>query len=360
MTALWVWLADAASTSQRSAKALLERFGSADAIYDLTAEELSSLKLPRKVCERLCDKSLTQAEQTLEICRRREIQIVNCTEVHYPKRLLALPDPPVVLYMLGQRGLLETSPALSVVGTRQPSDYAKKAGENICSELSAAGIVLISGLALGCDTIAHKACLDNDTPTVAVTAGGLDRIYPPQNKELARRITKNGLIISEYPPKTPSRRENFPKRNRIVAALGEALFVIESKAVGGSLITADAARKLGRKIYFLPGSLLDDCAAGSNALAKSGGIPLCGAEDIAESFGIDLLKVSSAVTKRDFSEYNLNECQIYITQRLSAADLLPDEMICEKFGISHILANITMLEIKGLVKPLAGGRFSLK
>ena len=219
--------------------------------------------------------------------RLQRLRVVTCCrhDRGYPGRLADLPDPPSVLHVLGATPGEE--PTVAIVGTRTASPYGLEVAYELGRGLGAAGIVVVSGLALGIDAAAHRGCLDGGGRPLAVLAGGVDVPYPRQNRRLHQRVAEAGAIVSELPPGLRPFRWSFPARNRIMAALAETTVLVEAADPSGSLITADFARDLGRTVGAVPGRVTSRLAAGTNGLLRDGAVPVTCAEDVLdELFGI--------------------------------------------------------------------------
>jgi DNA processing protein len=212
-----------------------------------------------------------------------QIQSVTQGCPHYPKRLLDLSDPPKRLFYIGDIQLL-TQPMLAVVGARKASSSGLLLAHHFSSALGVAGYHIISGMAYGIDSAAHRSILDIRAAckTIAVCGNGLDRTYPPEHRELATRIALQGLLLSEYPPGTDPKGFHFPRRNRIIAALSLGVVVIEAAQKSGSLITAYLASSLGREVFVLPGSITSPLFEGSHQLIQEGAKLVRGAQDVLE------------------------------------------------------------------------------
>jgi DNA processing protein len=208
----------------------------------------------------------------------------------YPPLLRAIPDPPAVLWLRGDvlPELLER-PAVAIVGARACSSYGRSVSRTLGRELAAAGLVVVSGMARGIDSEAHRGALDAGGVTVAVLGCGIDRDYPAANRDLARRIVEQGLIVSEYEAGVEPAPWRFPARNRIIAGLCMATVVIEARERSGALITADFALEDGREVMVVPGEITSAVSAGSNALLRLGATPVTAAADVLEAYGIELV-----------------------------------------------------------------------
>ncbi len=224
------------------------------------------------------------------------IRRVRCRENAYPPLLRAIPDPPTVIWVRGEAALEQlTRPAVAIVGARACSSYGRSVSRMLARELAAAGLVVVSGMARGVDAEAHRGALDVGGVTVAVLGCGIDRDYPAAHRDLARRITEDGLIVSEYEPGIEPAPWRFPARNRIIAGLCSATVVIEARERSGALITADFALEDGREVMVVPGEITSSVSAGSNALLRLGATPVTAARDVLEAYGIDTRAVPHAV-----------------------------------------------------------------
>lgn len=213
----------------------------------------------------------------------------------YPPLLLELGDPPAVLFALGRMEALDAlrdEPAVAIVGTRNPSPYGSEVADSLGRGLGAAGVPVVSGLALGIDATAHRGCLSGKGMPVAVLACGPDVVYPRRHRRLHERVRESGLVISELPPGTQPFRWSFPARNRIMAGLARMTVVVEAADPSGSLITSDFARDLNRSVAAVPGRVTSRVAQGTNGLLKDGAVPITGAADVLdELFGAGMRSV---------------------------------------------------------------------
>ncbi|MEH7234785.1 DNA-processing protein DprA [Bacillus sp. JJ1562] len=208
------------------------------------------------------------------------VGIITIFDQEYPQLLKQIFDPPWVLYTAGDKTLLNSEKLLSVVGSRTPTATSRQSMSKVLVPLIKQKWVLVSGLARGIDTMAHRLAIEHNGKTIAVIAGGLQHIYPLENKELATTITQNHILISEYPPFTKPEKWQFPMRNRIISGLSQGTLVVEAKERSGSLITADQALDQGREVFAIPGSILEHSCVGTNKLIQSGAKMVLNSEDI--------------------------------------------------------------------------------
>lgn len=220
-------------------------------------------------------------KQILEY-EKNDIKVITIFDQNYPSLLKEIYQPPWVLFVKGDVSLLDKQPKLAVVGSRQATQYGKNAIRLMFPPLVEKGLVIVSGLANGIDTLAHECAIKNGGNTIAVIAGGLYHIYPKENAVLASEMMKTQLVISEYPPDTKPLRWHFPARNRIISGMSNGTFIIEAKRKSGSLITANYAVNEGREVFSLPGSIFNPNSLGTNDLIKQGAKLVMSSEDILE------------------------------------------------------------------------------
>ncbi len=285
-----------------------------------------------------------------------DIKTIGIDDPFYPRLLKEIIDPPRVLYYKGNLGL-GREPVIAVVGTRRCSDYGKQATIEIVSKLAQAGFVIVSGMAKGIDTIAHQTALDYNSKTIAVLGTGLDEksVYPQENLGLFQKIIEsNGAVISEYPPNTPGHKSNFPKRNRIISGISNALLVIEAKERSGALITARHGFQQKKTIFALPGSIYALNSRGCNGLIKCGAKLVENGEDILKEFGITPKIISQklvSATNEEKSILNaLKNQALHINQIIEKTKLSP-------MKINSCLIN---LEMTGIIKNLGSNVFIIK
>ncbi len=281
----WTWLSFRLGAASPYLNILLSRYASPKNIFDAENSEILSLeKIPESVKMRLTDKSLDRVERILEKCRASGIGVMTYDDPRYPRILKFIDKPPAVLYFKGCPVDFDSRLCVSIVGTRQMSDYGRDMAYRFAYDLSSAGAIVVSGMALGVDGMSAAGALDAQAPTVAVLGGGVDVIYPRVHKKLYDGILKNGLILSEYPPGSEPDASHFPQRNRIISGLSRCTLVVESPERGGSLITAEYASKQGRPVFAIPGALDMPYSVGTNNLIKGGAKMATSALDIINAF----------------------------------------------------------------------------
>ena len=268
----------------------------------------------------------------------------------YPECLKEISDPPEKLYYKGNLELLKSERIIAVVGTRNPSSYGKLCCEYMIKKMSKANITIVSGFAKGIDSIAHKTSLLTGTKTIAVIASGLDIVYPASNLSLYKEIEEKGLILTEYEAGTKPFKGNFPQRNRIIAALSKGVIVVESKDRGGSLITADLALEYNRDVYAIPGDIFSEYSKGCNNLIRD-------AKAKSLSNIKELLEDYNWESKEEVNHLNLSKNQKLILDSLSSEKNLDRILEETKIEETEILSELITLEIMGLIKSIAGGRY---
>jgi DNA processing protein len=277
-----------------------------------------------------------------------QISNYSSKDSHYPDLLREIANPPQQLFV---RGELPTGPYVGIVGTRKISDYGKQITYKLAYELAQAGVVIVSGLAFGVDAVAHQAAIDADGKTVAVLAGGLDRIYPSSHTKLGAEVEKHGALISEYPTGTESLKYRFVERNRIVAGLSQAIIVTDSPASGGSLITANFALNENRLVMAVPGNITNINSAGPNNLIKTGAIPITSSSDVLTMLNLE--QVSQQPVKAESKEEAL------ILELIDRGHNSSDSLIRESELTASQFANIiSLMEITGKVRNLGAGQWS--
>ncbi|MBZ9572572.1 DNA-processing protein DprA [Patescibacteria group bacterium] len=282
-----------------------------------------------------------------------EIKTIEISDELYPKLLRKISDPPKALYFRGE--LLKDETCFAIVGTRRCSDYGKEIAFSIARDLAEAGLTIVSGMARGIDSMAHKGAIEVQKRTIAVLGTGVDKksIYPQENLILVKKILENeGCLISEYPPGTPGMKGYFPERNRIISGISLGVLVVEAKFGSGALITANWARKQGRKVFALPGSVHSSNSKGPHFLIKKGARLVENANDILKE--LNLAKVERKKIKGGSLEENL------ILEVLANGNLHIDKII-EKTELSSqvVSASLSLMEIEGKVKNLGSNVYAL-
>lgn len=285
-TKYWLWLTMVFGIANDRIWQAMCLYETAPDAYNSLKNGYSSLKLNDNEIKNIHSATLSKAEEFIESCEKKGIAVICYNDEEYPKALRHIYNPPAVIYCLGNISCLGNRRTVTAVGTRNVSQYGSEAAERICRELAEKGILIVSGFALGTDITAHLAAARIRKPTVCVLGCGVDVDYPKGNVGYKQLILNSGgLFVSEYPPGTPPYGYNFPKRNRILAALGRVTVVFEASINSGSLITAGIAAEQGRDVFSLPpADIFSGSYTGNAALIRDGAIPLFGSTDILDCF----------------------------------------------------------------------------
>lgn len=282
----------------------------------------------------------------------KNVKLVTFEDDEYPNKLRNIDDPPFFLFCKGDKSLLNKQ-GVAIIGTRMPTTYGKIVTEKFARELAEAGLVIISGLAYGVDSISHRQALDVKGKTIAVLGGGFDKIYPSEHTNLAKEIEENGLLVSEYSPDFSATKYTFPQRNRIVAGLSNGVLITEAGEKSGTIITKDYALDNGIDVYAIPGNITSSKSDGTNnIIAHSQGMCVLSPKDILDNLGISSSK-KKKVNQLSFEE-NL------ILEILEEGEKTVD-FLCEKtkLNINKLNSSLVSLEIKGVVRKSVGGGYIL-
>ncbi|HRE41155.1 MAG TPA: DNA-processing protein DprA [Ignavibacteria bacterium] len=348
---------------------IINRIDSIDKLFSLSIKELINIDgISEKIANEIlkAQKNLNEINDSLsrllEICEKGEIKIVTILDDNFPKNLKNIYDTPVYLFYKGSLSQ-EDEKSIGIVGTRNPSEYGNFICSKITSDLVKYNLMIISGMALGIDSVAHKKCIQNGNKTYAVLGCGVDFVYPRGSKKLYDAIIENGAVISEYLPGTEPDKINFPKRNRIISGISLGTVIVESGLKGGSLITAEYALDQNRELFAIPGNITSKESFGTNELIKKGFAKLVtNVDDILieldSKLNIEINKKTNVTDKVDFDLNNLTSYELTIYKLLSNEPVHIDK-INENSGlsISDCLVNLLTLEFKGIVKQLPGKYF---
>lgn len=340
---------------------LISYCGGVEAVFKEKKNAL--LKIPgigQSTIKALLNSSISNIVETeMEFIEKHQIKALFYTDSAYPKRLNNCEDSPMLLYYKGSADL-NSSRIISIVGTRNPTTYGKQITHELIKELKSKEITVISGLAYGIDSIAHNACIKERVPTIGVLGHGLDRIYPSVNRNLAGKMIGKGGLLTEFTSGTNPDRENFPKRNRIVAGMSDAVIIIESAIKGGAMITADIANSYNRDVFAIPGRLNDTYSAGCNRLIKINKAALAeSANDIAYIMGWDE-KPKNIKPQRDLF-FTLKEEQQIIYKILADSETTTIDNIIVNSNLPSSVVSTSLLEMEfeGLVISHPGKRYSI-
>ena len=343
-------------------KTLINHFGSASEVFKASKKELQQIEGMGKVKidSLLQFRDFDKAEKEISFLKKYDIRPLFITDKDYPKRLLNCYDSPVLLYYKGNADL-NSEKIAAVVGTRNQSDYGRSNCEKIVEELSSENILIISGLAFGIDTIAHRAALKAGSQTVGVLAHGLDRVYPSENKNLAKQMIHQGGLLTEFRTGVIPDKQNFPSRNRIVAGMSDCVIVIESGIKGGSLITAELANGYNKDVFALPGRSTDTKSEGCNFAIKTHKAALItGGEDVLLNMSWKKEKKATSKKQRQlFIELTEEEkCIVKILQS-EGQQHIDDIYFKSKLSGSAVAQALLMLEMQNVVTSLPGKLYEI-
>ena len=337
---------------------LINYFPSLETAWQAANSELIKAGIEERIVAKLADKkpSINPAQELAKV-DQLGLKVVTIKDEAYPAKLKEIANPPPLLYCRGEVFKPQDEFALAVVGTRKITPYGEQITQDLVLQLTQAGLIIVSGLALGIDALAHKTCLSAQGRTLAVLGNGLDSIYPAANLPLARRILDSGgLIMSEFPLGTPSFKSNFPHRNRIISGLSLGTLVIEAAAGSGSLITASIALDQNREIFAVPGPINSSASTGPNQLIKQGAIPVSSAQDILQALNLEKAKNFNQVREilADSQEEEI------IIKLLTSTNMTIDDIIKKsQLDAKTINSILVGMELKGKLRKITGNTYTL-
>ncbi len=356
----------------RAAICLLERFGSADAVFQATRSELGSLRLkPESVDSILTQEMLDRAGGEFSQVKELGGDILILDDGNYPELLREIDDPPVVLYVKGDWQACFEQPAVAVVGSRACSTYGENAAEMLARELASRGITIVSGLARGIDSAAHRGAISGKGRTIGVAGTGIDVVYPRENTGLVREIlATGGCIISQFPLGTPPLKEHFPFRNRVISGLSYGVLIVEASERSGSLITARLATEQNRDVMAVPGNITSGNSYGTNYLIKSGAKLVQQWQDIVAELPSEISAsilppkintesdIHSASSRRLPDDADENERLVW--SLLAGDEPTHIDVLLESSGLSFGELNSALvgLDIRDMIKVLPGKRYA--
>lgn len=366
----WIALNMTPGVGPRVAARLLERFGSAEAVYRATRGELERLRLRPEAVESIVLKHChEQAATELERVRALGGDLLILDDGSYPALLRETPDPPLVLYMRGAWAKCLSAPCVAIVGSRRASTYGQNAALMLARDLAAHGVTVISGLARGIDAAAHRGALEAGGQTVAVMGTGLDDAYPREHQKLAEEIVeKGGALVTEFPLGTPPSAQNFPYRNRVISGLSLGVILVEAAENSGSLITARLALEQSREVYAVPGNITSKNSFGTNYLIKSAGAKLVQQwQDAVVEFPPEIAaqilppraerKASASDDKKPAAE--LSECEAAVLRLISADEPAHIDNLAgtSRLRMSELTNALLSLEMREIIRQLPGRCF---
>lgn len=345
----------------RRSHQIIQQFGSAYEFIGCCLQGSEKIPLTiRENCTRnKINQALDYAEAQITYCQKNKVRILAYFDREYPYRLRRYDDSPLVLYFRGDADL-NGMRMVGIVGTRKMTSYGKWMVENLVQELKVFEVMTVSGLAYGVDTQVHRSSIDNRVPTIGVMGTGIDQIYPSVNRDLAVKMIKCGGVITEYGIKTKAEAYHFPARNRIIAAMSDALVVVESKEKGGAMITADLAFGYGKDVFAYPGKALDPYSRGTNYLVKTQKAQLieC-AEDLVQAMSWSPIDPSRSTQPTLFDELTEEEQRILTEFEKNRAFHIDQVLVRLPYSSAETAAILLNLELKGVLKSLPGSRYMI-
>ncbi len=360
----WVALALVPEIGPVKSRILLEYFSEPSEIFKAKEELRHFPGLTSRDVESITGFDIKMAEEEVALAEENGVQIIPYNDPVYPSLLKEIPDPPPIIYCQGTISEVDNL-AVAVVGTRLASLYGLVQSERFAAGLAESHFTVVSGLARGIDTAAHRGALRVKGRTIAVLGSGLLRLYPPENEKLAKEIIGSGAIISELPLKTGPDRQTFPRRNRIISGLSRAVLVVEAGKQSGALITASLALEQGREVFALPGPVDQETSAGTNNLIKEGAHLVTSPQDIVLELYPTLpfpKRESASKETREEKEDSIPSCLFEELKRLlSNQEMASIDEIAAHLNLSlpEVTRLLTELEVKGLIKETFGKRFLL-
>jgi len=340
-------------------KLLINFFGAWENAWQGSSSDFLESGLSEKMTQKIIsERSSINPDQEWEKLEKYQIQMISEDNPLFPQNLLETPGCPFVLYQRGDLNLNEQK-FIAVVGSRKHSYYGRQVAQKIAAELSEAGLVVVSGLALGIDAIAHEGALSAQGKTVAVLGSGLDddNIFPKNNFNLAQRIINSGCLLSEYSPGTPANTFTFPARNRIIAGLSLGTLIIEAGEKSGSLITASLSLDYNREVFAIPGQIFSPQAVGTNKLIRQGAKLVMSAQDVLEEFEFSFSSSKTTSSKEHIPE---NETEKKLLKVLSLEPMHIDKIAqVTTLGTMTVSGALTLMEIKGWIKNIGGQNYIL-
>lgn len=362
----WLALALTPGLGARHAGKLLRELGSPEAIFAASLTTLESFRLPAAVAQAIHSQSpLRDAEKELAEVRKNGCKLLTWDEPAYPQRLREIYDPPPLLYFRGNPELLDRF-SIAIVGSRRPTPYGVQMSERLARDLAERGLVIVSGLARGIDSCAHKGALAAPRgATVGVLGAGMDVVYPKENKKLFAQMEERGAIITEFPLGSFPAPQNFPIRNRVIAGMALGVVVVEGAQYSGSLITARLAMEFGREVFGVPGNVTQPASFGPNLLIKQGAKLVTGWEDVIEELPTEIraqlfpVDATSQQERATLIEQSLSETERTLFSLLSTDQARHVDELVEQSGLnsSEVLAALFELEMKNFVRQLPGKQF---
>lgn len=353
--ALWLSLHSIPGLGNAGICQLLAKFGSPEAIFSAKNHQLREV-VDEQVAQKIQSGiNIELIQPTLDWLQKDHTHLITLADESYPRSLLEISDPPALLYAIGDLHWLN-HPSIAIVGSRNSTPQGEKNAEDFAASLCGSGLCVVSGMALGIDAAAHRGALSANGATIAVVGTGLDIVYPARHRDLAHKIAERGLILSQFSLGTPSKAQNFPRRNRIISGLSLGCLVVEANVDSGSLITARMALEQGREVFAIPGSIHSPVAKGCHQLIKQGAKLVENTQDILEELKNLLPDISPLGLMETVSEKPSEPNTVLDCMGFDAVDF---ETILIATGLTAdvLSAMLMVMELEGKITTLSGGKY---
>jgi len=363
----WIALSFVIGVGSRTAAVLIDRFGSPTFVFEASVHSLESAGLRRETIDAIKSaEPREKAAREIEELAKLGGEALSLADERYPRLLRETYDPPIVIYCLGDFASAFSQPGIAIVGSRRCSTYGRNVAEKLSRELAERGVTLISGLARGIDSAAHRGALEGRGLTVAVMGTGLDAVYPKENRKLAARIAEQGALVTEFPVATPPVSQNFPFRNRVISGLALGVMVVEGAERSGSLITARLAYEQGRDVFAVPGNITSAKSFGPNYLIKDGAKLVQTWRDVIEELPFETKATILAAERGEqrIEQVRINEVALSDSERRVLKMLNTDEpvhidqlILKGGLGSGELMGALLKLEMTDRIRQLPGKSF---
>jgi DNA processing protein len=352
----WIGFNKVSGIGAARLRALLDYFGELEIAWGAPAHDLRQAGLDRRSLANLLEvRQKLDLDAEVERLEKAGVHVLAWDDPQYPSNLRQVFNPPPLLYV---RGKIETRDewAVAIVGTRRASAYGKEAARLLAAGLTQAGVTIVSGMARGIDTMAHRICLDHDGRTIAVLGCGVDVVYPRENARLAAEIVERGALVSEYALGTRPDASNFPPRNRIISGLTLGTVVVEAGLGSGALITAGFAAEQGREVFAVPGNIFARASRGTNQLVQQGAKMVCNVADVLEELNLTMVSEQAQVR----AVIPENETEALLIGHLSGEPVHVDTLgRAVQLPIAQVSSTLALMELKGMVRQVGGMNYVL-
>jgi DNA processing protein len=363
----WIALSFIIGVGSRTAAVLIDRFGSPAAVFESSSHSLESAGLRRETIDAIkSSEPREKAAREIEELVRLGGEGLTLANERYPKLLRETYDPPIVIYCLGDIASAFSQPAIAIVGSRRCSTYGRNVAEKLSRELAERGVTIVSGLARGIDSAAHRGALDGRGMTVGVMGTGLDAVYPKENRKLAARIAEHGALVTEFPLATPPASQNFPFRNRVISGLTLGVMVVEGAERSGSLITARLAYEQGRDVFAVPGNITSAKSFGPNYLIQDGAKLVQTWRDVIEELPAEMKAAilsaergEQTIKQAVVEKVDLADSERKVLKMLNTDDPVHIDQLILKAGLTsgELMNALLKLEMLDRIRQLPGKSF---